>query len=228
WALERIAGRSTGAVVLWLAVSRRSLLARAAEVASALEADDLPSARRLLAYHLVSRDTSTLDASEVAGATIESVAENLSDAVVASWCWYLLAGSAGVAAHRAINTLDGMWGYRTPRYEEFGWAAARGDDVANLVAARVTALALVLAAGSDAPRALGAWRRDRGLTDSPNAGHPMAAMAGALGVTLRKRGQYALGEGGRDPEAADVRRAITLADRSSLLALGGPSLGRLA
>lgn len=219
-------GRLGAPLVLWVTMSRRTLLARAEEVADALEADDLVEARRLLAHHLVSRDTSELDASEVAGATIESVAENLSDGVVAPWCWYLVAGPAGAAGYRALNTLDGMWGYRTPRYETFGWAAARSDDLANLLPVRLTALALTLAAGQDAARSACVWRRDRGLTDSPNAGHPMAAMAGALGVTLTKRGQYALGEGGREPEARDIRRAATLADRASLIALAGALLVR--
>ena len=206
-------------MVLWAAMSRRTLLRRATEVADALEADDLDTARALVARHLVSRDTSTLDAAEVAGATVESVAENLSDAVVAPWCWYVLGGSGGSAGYRALNTLDGMWGYRTPAYEAFGWAAARGDDIANLLPARLTALALILASGEDAGRASRAWWADRGLTDSPNAGHPMAAMAGALGVVLRKRGQYALGACGREPGAADIRRAVFLADRASAIAL---------
>ena len=216
--VERVAGRTGAAVVLWAAMSRRTLLRRAAEVAEALEANDLDAARLLLARHLVSRDTSALDAADIAGATIESVAENLSDAVVAPWCWYVLGGSAGTAGYRALNTLDGIWGYRIPAYEAFGWAAARGDDLANLLPARLTALALILASGEGAGRASRAWWADRGLTESPNAGHPMAAMAGALGVTLRKRGQYALGAGGREPNAADIRRAILIADRASGIA----------
>lgn len=217
--VERVAGRAGAATVLWVAMSRRTLLRRATEVAEALEADDLDAARALVARHLVSRDTSTLNRSDIAGATIESVAENLSDAVVAPWCWYVLGGTAAVAGYRALNTLDGMWGYRTPAYEAFGWAAARGDDLANLLPARLTALALILASGERAGRAFHAWRADRGLTESPNAGHPMAVMAGALGVALRKRGQYALGVGGREPDAVDIRRAILIADQASAIAL---------
>ncbi len=217
--VERVAGRAGAAAVLWASMSHRTLLARASEVVEALEAGDLDAARILLARHLVSRDTSTLDASEVAGATIESVAENLSDAVVAPWCWYALGGPAAAAGYRALNTLDGMWGYRTPAYESFGWAAARGDDLANLLPARLTALALVLGSGEGARRATRAWWAGRALTDSPNAGHPMAAMAGALGVVLRKRGQYVLGSPGREPEASDVRAAVALADRASAIAL---------
>ncbi|MCB9482970.1 MAG: cobalamin biosynthesis protein CobD [Dehalococcoidia bacterium] len=207
-------------LVAWTVTSRRSLFAHATEIADALDADDLDEARRLLAWHLVSRDTSTLTASEVAGATVESVAENLSDGVVAPWCWFVLGGAPAAAAYRALNTLDGMWGYRTPRYAEFGWAAARGDDIANLLPARMTAAAVVVASGARWSSALRTWGRDRGQTDSPNAGHPMSAMAGALGVTLRKRGHYALNEGVREPGADDIRAAVRLADRAAWVALG--------
>jgi len=203
------------AAVVWVCTGRRSLMAHATEIADALDAGDLPEGRRLLAYHLVSRDTSLLDESEVAGAVIESVAENLSDAVLAPWCWYILGGAPAVAAYRAANTLDGMWGYHTPEYEGFGMPAARIDDVANLVSARVTALAITLAAmltGNDGQGALHAWIRDRGCTASPNAGHPMSAMAGALGLVLEKRGEYVLGAGGRAPVPADIRRALRVAD----------------
>ena len=212
-----------GATLLGLASSRRTLIARALEVANALDADDLPEARRLLAYHLVSRDTSDLDVSEVAGATIESVAENLHDGVIAPWLAFALAGSAGAWAYRATNTLDALWGYHQPFLEELGMGAARLDDLVNLVPARISAAAICLAAaahGEDAASAWLAWRRDAGRTPSPNAGAPMAAMAGALGVTLTKRDTYRLGEGGRDPIAADIRAACRLADTAALLTAG--------
>ncbi|MGE3960368.1 MAG: adenosylcobinamide-phosphate synthase CbiB [Dehalococcoidia bacterium] len=222
----RLAGSAPLAapLVAWTVTSRRALLDRAIEVADALDADDLAEARRLLAWHLVSRDTADLDASEVAGAAIESVAENLSDGVVAPWCWFTLCGAPAAAAYRALNTLDGMWGYRTPRYAEFGWAAARGDDLANLLPARLTAAAIVVASGGGASAAFAAWRQDRTRTESPNAGHPMAAMAGALGVALRKRDQYTLNASARDPRAEDVRRAVRLADHAALVALGAAAL----
>ncbi|MDO9444483.1 MAG: CobD/CbiB family cobalamin biosynthesis protein, partial [Dehalococcoidia bacterium] len=137
-----------GATLLALAASRRTLIARALEVADALDAGDLPEARRLLAYHLVSRDTSDLDASEVAGATIESVAENLHDGVIAPWLAFALAGSAGAWAYRATNTLDSLWGYHQPFLEELGMGAARLDDLVNLVPARVSAAAICMAAAA--------------------------------------------------------------------------------
>ena len=202
------------AVALETTFALRTLLARAAEVHAALDANDLPGARELLARHLVSRDTSDLSAAEVAGATIESVAENLSDGVVGPWLTYAAAGVPGAFAYRAVNTLDSMWGYRTEQYAAFGWAAARIDDGANWLPARATALAILGASrilGGSEGNATLVWQRDAGNTESPNAGHPMAAMAGALGVMLTKRGAYTLGAGGRDPEPRDIVRAVRIA-----------------
>lgn len=217
------------AAVLDAACSLRTLLARATEVETALDAGDIEAARTLCGTHLVSRDTADLDASEVAGATIESVAENLSDGVIAPWLAFALAGAPGAAAYRVANTMDALWGYHTPEFEVLGRASAHLDDTLNLLPARVTALALVLAAampGTSARGALAAWRSDARYTQSPNAGHPMAAMAGALGVTLTKRGAYTLGAPGRAPEAADIGRAIRLARAAAILA-GAKVLGAL-
>ena len=191
-----------------------TLLRRADEVRRALEAGDLDEARALLRRHLVSRDVSDLTASEIAGAAIESVAENLSDGVVAPWLAYAALGLPGALAYRTINTLDSMWGYRTERYNDLGFAAANIDDAASWVPARVTALAIVAAAalgGEDTRGAFEVWRRDATQTDSPNAGHPMSAMAGALGVVLTKRGLYTLGGDGREPVPSDIVRAIRVA-----------------
>ena len=203
-----------GASALALASAQRTLMRRALEVADALDLGDLPEARRLLGYHLVSRPTADLDESEVAGAAIESVAENFGDGVAGPWLAFTLAGPGGAWAYRALNTLDSLWGYRTERYAEFGRPAARLDDLANLVPARAAALAIGVAAERRMRRgaeAFEVWRRDAGLTDSPNAGQPMAAMAGAIGVTLTKRGQYTLGAGLRAADAADVRLAVAVA-----------------
>lgn len=213
------------AAVLYASSSLHTLLARASEVEAALLAGNLPAARALCGMHLVSRDTSDLDASEVAGATIESVAENLSDGVIAPWLAFAIAGGPGAAAYRVANTMDALWGYRTPEFEVLGRASARLDDALNLLPARATALALVLAA-TLAPTgartstlgALRTWHADRGRTASPNAGHPMAAMAGALGVRLTKRGAYELGAGGRAPQAEDIGRAVRLARAAAMLA----------
>lgn len=191
-------------------LARKALFDAVAAVANALEHGDLPEARRLLAWHLVSRDTSGLSTAEVAGAAIESLAENLSDSVVAPMLAYRLGGLPLAAAYRLTNTADAMWGYRTPELEYAGKAAAKADDLLNVAPARLTALCALAASGG---RGWRVWARDRRSTSSPNAGHPMSAFAAALGVRLSKRGVYALNPEGREPDAADVRRALRLAWR---------------
>ncbi|MFN8585424.1 MAG: adenosylcobinamide-phosphate synthase CbiB [Dehalococcoidia bacterium] len=215
---SRLLGLLVEAGLLSLMSSSHALLGRASEVEAALAADDLDGARALLATHLVSRDTSGLDASEVAAATIESVAENLSDGVVAPWVAYAVGGLPLAAAYRSANTLDALWGYRTAELEALGQGAARIDDALNLVPARLTAVALALAVATKGGlrRSWRTWRRDRGRTASPNAGHPMSAMAGALGVRLEKRDAYVLGAEFAAPEPADLRRALRLARRAML------------
>ncbi|CAM3174414.1 Cobalamin biosynthesis protein CobD [Deinococcus saxicola] len=197
-------------------LARRALFAAVDEVHAALAADNLPEARRLLAWHLVSRETSELTACEVAGAAIESLAENLSDSVVAPLLCFRAGGLPLAALYRYANTADAMWGYRTPDLEYAGKVAAHADDVLNLAPARLTALCTLLVSGG---RGLGVWARDRRNTASPNAGHPMSAFAGALGVRLDKRGVYILNVGGRMPEAADLLRALKLARLTFALAM---------
>jgi adenosylcobinamide-phosphate synthase len=205
---------SVGVTLFMLTTSRRTLFERVAEVERALESAELDAARALLARHLVSRDTSTLDEAGVAAATIESSAENLSDGVVAPLLAFVIGGAPLAWAYRTSNTLDALWGYRNERYVDLGRAAARIDDAWNLVPARLTALAICAAASITDRRgraALVVWRRDRGLTASPNAGHPMAAMAGALGVELAKEGHYRLGGGGRRAGPSDIAQARRIA-----------------
>jgi adenosylcobinamide-phosphate synthase len=167
----------------------------------------------------------------MARAGTESMAENTSDAAVAPLLWGAVAGIPGLLGYRAINTLDAMVGYRSPRYRRFGWAAARTDDVANLVPARVTALlsaGLAPAIGGSPRAALSAWRRDGGTHPSPNAGPVEAATAGALGVGLGGPTAYAHGienrprlGSGPPPLPADLRRAARL---SRLVAAAGTLL----
>ena len=176
-------------------------------VGEALAAGDLDAARARAARDLVSRDTSQLGAAELAGAAIQSLAENLSDSVIAPLLAYAAGGLPAAAAYRALNTADAMWGYRTPEYLYRGRAAARADDIANLIPARVTAL--YIAARSPQRRAaLRAAVRDHGQAPSPNGGWPMAAMAGGLGVRLAKRGSYAFNAEAREPAASDIDRAL--------------------
>jgi adenosylcobinamide-phosphate synthase len=223
-----LAGVATEALLLSLMSSSRTLLLRASQVEAALTANDLEAARELVGTHLVSRDTSTLDASEAAAATIESVAENLSDGVVAPWVAYAFGRLPLATAYRAANTLDAMWGCRTPEFEALGEGAARLDDLLNLVPARLTAIAIVVAAGADTTasgwRSFRIWRRDARQTESPNAGHPMSAMAGALGVQLGKHGAYSLGGEFPPPGPDDIARASTLA-RRALRLTGAATLG---
>jgi adenosylcobinamide-phosphate synthase len=196
------------------ALALRALLEAGRVVEEALRERDLVMARRALAQHLVSRDTSALSASDVAGAAISSLAENLSDSVVAPLLAFRVGGLGGAYAYRAINTADAMLGYRTPELEWFGKTAARVDDVLNWIPARVTAgLIGVIGGGFDVALA------DAHRTPSPNGGWPMAAMAGALGVVLRKRGVYTLNAGGREPVAADIGRARRIVAAAAGLAV---------
>jgi len=233
WLLGRLPG--LGALVdvlaLYAAVGLRSLFEHARPVARALRLGDLPEARRRVGC-IVSRDTTQLDASGVARAATESVLENGSDAVFAALFWFLLLGAPGVVLYRLSNTLDAMWGYRNARFERFGWAAARIDDVLNYLPARLVALTYALLGRSG--RALACWRAQAPLWDSPNAGPVMAAGAGALGVRLGGPAVYhgeihqrpQLGEG--EPAGArDIERALSLVGRGVALWLGLLALGSL-
>ncbi len=216
---------------LKLSFSQRGLREAAKQVEQALENADLTEARKQLAWHLVSRDTSSLDESQVAGATIESVAENTSDGIFAPLLYYAFGGVPLVWIYRFTNTLDSMWGYRTERYEWLGKAAAHLDDLLNWLPARLTACLLILSAllnGENPRRALAVVKRDARTTASPNAGYPMSAMAGALGIELEKVGHYRLGCGLPAPKAKDISRAIRLMETSVLMGMMGISLFMLA
>ncbi|KAF0805726.1 cobalamin biosynthesis protein [Alcanivorax xiamenensis] len=201
-------------LVLWLAMAPRSLHEHALAVARPLARADLPAVGRV-----VSRDTAALDETGVATAATESVLENGADAVFATLFWFLLAGLPGVVAHRAANTLDAMWGYRSERYERFGKTAARLDDVLNWVPARLTALSYALC--GQTRLALSCWRRQARQWSSPNAGPVMAAGAGALGVSLGGGAPYhgqwrqrpVLGEG-PTAEAATIDASLRLLRRT--------------
>ena len=226
WCWRRLRGRPVLALALGVPLLKstfaiRELRRAGAGVRVPLATGDLAAAREGL-RSLVSRDPTTLTAPLVAAAAIESLAENLSDSIVAPLCYWALFGLPGAVAYRAINTLDAMIGYRG-RYEWLGKAGARLDDAANLLPARITTGLLVAAAaiaGEDAPCAFTTARRDGRLTDSPNAGWPMATMAGALGVELEKVGHYRLGAGGGVADAAMIARA----DRLVALAAAGAAL----
>jgi adenosylcobinamide-phosphate synthase len=229
-AAQQLAGRSragrsragraaVAAVTTWTVLGGTSLAAEASGMARAIEAGDLDRARQRLPA-LCGREARDLGAAELARATVESLAENTSDAVVAPLLWGAACGLPGLLGYRAVNTLDAMVGYHTPRYERFGWAAARLDDAANLLPARVTGLlaaALAPAVGGSTGRALRTMRRDGAAHPSPNGGRCEAAFAGALDVRLGGINNYqgrierrgTLGDGA-PPGAADIVRAVRL------------------
>ena len=232
WALTAIAASTLFA--------SGSLYTHVRDVAAALEMDGLEGGRRAVS-RIVGRDPETLDSAGVARAAIESLAENASDGVVAPVFWFLVLGLPGVAAYKAINTADSMIGHRNTRYEAFGWAAARLDDLVNLPASRLTAALFVAAAFFCAlPRfallerklcktspagAVRAVIRDARRHRSPNAGWPEAAMAGALGLKLAGPRSYGgvavadayMGDGRADAGSGDIRRALGLAKTAWLI-----------
>lgn len=220
------------ALATWVALGGSSLAAVGDRLADELEAGHVDGARRLIPS-LCGRDPNSLDESGMARAAVESVAENTSDAAVAPLLWGFVAGVPGLLAYRMINTLDAMVGYRNERYENFGWASARLDDVANYLPARLTG-ALVVAVGPNRRRAVAAVRRDARAHPSPNAGVVEAAFAGALGVSIGGRTVYrhriedrpVLGRG-PVPTALDVRRTAQLSRRVQVGALATVAVGQL-
>ena len=206
-------------------IAQRSLHEHVADVADALEKTGAEGGREAVS-HIVGRDTGALDEAGVARAAIESLAENFSDGVVAPVFWMLIAGLPGAAVYKAINTADSMIGHRTPRYQAFGWSAARLDDLVNLPASRLSALLIIAAAAvTKSASAAEAWQavcRDARRHRSPNAGYPEAAMAGALGLALAGPRNYGgvrvddalMGDKRRAADANDIRAALGLYRRA--------------
>jgi adenosylcobinamide-phosphate synthase len=221
-------GIVVAAILASTLIAQRSLREHVARVATALEHGGIGAGREAVA-HIVGRDPEALDEAGVARAAIESLAENFSDGVVAPAFWLAVAGLAGGAAYKAINTADSMIGHHTPRYDTFGWATARFDDLVNLPASRLSALLIVAAAAVSPDASAGhAWRsvlRDAPQHRSPNAGYPEAAMAGALGLALAGPRVYGgvkvedaiMGDGRRDATAADIRAALGLYRRADAM-----------
>jgi len=216
-----------GAAIL---VGHRSLVQHVVAVGAAL-GQGLPEGRQAVSM-IVGRDVAALDESAVSRAAIESAAENFSDGVVAPVFWFLLAGLPGIVAYKLVNTADSMIGYRSDKYLEFGWAAARLDDVMNYFPARISAGLIAFATGS--AEAIKVVRADAGQHRSPNAGWPEAAMAGALGVALSgprmydgqlTNDSYVNAAGRKDLGPADIERAVGVLWRAWALMLGGLVLG---
>jgi adenosylcobinamide-phosphate synthase len=231
WGLATIpyVGEVTQILLLYLALGGKSLGQHAQAVVEALRAGDLPLARAQVG-RIVSRDTEALNEEQLCVAAVESVLENGCDAVFGALFWFVVGGAPGVVLYRLANTLDALWGYRTPRYRDFGWAAARLDDVFNGLPARLTALSYTLL--GDHAAAWRCWRRQGPTWKSHNAGTVMAAGAGALGLQLGGVARYygeccyrpPLGEG-QPPSIHDIDRAVALVRRSVWLWLGVIFLG---
>ncbi|MBV8346389.1 MAG: cobalamin biosynthesis protein [Mycolicibacterium sp.] len=218
-AIARAAAAAALAPAIWAALGGTSLARAGTAMAGSLAHGDIAAARSLLPS-LCGRDPDVLDAGGLTRASVESIAENTSDAHVAPLLWAALGGVPAVLLYRGVNTLDAMIAHRSPRYRHFGWAAARLDDYANFIPARVTGTLVALCApvvGGSPAAALRAWRRDAARHPSPNAGVVEAAFAGALGVRLGGPTQYAhgleirpsLGDGPA-PLVSDLKRAIRL------------------
>ncbi|MGV1015321.1 MAG: adenosylcobinamide-phosphate synthase CbiB, partial [Methyloceanibacter sp.] len=223
------------AVLASTLLAQRSLYTHVARVAFALESGDLDAARTAVS-HIVGRDTAALDEGAIARAAIESLAENFSDGVVAPSLWMVVGGLPGAAIYKAINTADSMIGHRTARHRDFGWAAAKLDDLVNLPASRLAAL-LIVGASALTPNTseTDAWQtlwRDASQHASPNAGYPEAAMAGALGLALGGSRSYGgahntgawLGDGRRAADASDIRLALLLYARADAILIGTVAL----
>jgi adenosylcobinamide-phosphate synthase len=226
WYATRAGGRAAEVLLGWTTLATRSLLEESAAVLNALEQQDIVPARRLLSM-IVGRDTDTLHETEILRAVIETLAEGLCDGIVAPMFYLALGGVPLAFAYKAVNTLDSMIGHPEPPYRYFGRVAARLDDAANFIPARIAAFAVVAAALMTGRNSLPSWRmliRDGALHPSPNAGRPEAAMAGALDVRLGGMNYYngqpspkpVLGREGRSAAPADARAALRIVTVASL------------
>jgi adenosylcobinamide-phosphate synthase len=215
--VQKAAGQGVFGTILVVAVgtvglAQRSLFVHVNDVLRALRVQDLPTSRERVG-RIVGRDTRALDETAVAAAALESLAESFNDGIVAPVFWFVLCGLPGLFAYKVLNTADSLIGHKEERWRAFGWAAARADDVANLLPARLAGLLLVLAGGGG----LGVMLRDASKHASPNAGWPEAAMAGALGVrlggpamydgVLHERPVFGAGDG---PAAGELARGLRI------------------
>ena len=212
--------------MLYLGMGWQSLLSHAMAIANPLENDDMTAARQAVGM-IVSRDTSELSEEAIASAATESVLENGADAIFSAIFWFCLLGIPGVVLYRLSNTLDAMWGYKNTRFLQFGWCAARMDDVLNYIPARLTALSYTVLGNTAV--AIKAWRQQAKTWKSPNAGSVMASGAGAINVSLGGAAVYhgelqqrpALGPvTGKKPSAASIKNACELVNRTLLLWFG--------
>ncbi len=211
-----------GSILLKTTIAIRGMQRHALAVIDAIEKDDLDSARNHLAM-IVKRDTKNLDKNHILSAVLESVSENTVDGVTGPLFYYAIFGLPGAFAYRAINTIDSMIGYKTTMFKNVGWFGAKCDTILNYLPSRLTALVMVLGAlilGYNWKESLYIMRRDSRKLDSPNAGFPMAALAGALGTRLEKTNYYTIGQGSIEFTKSHITSAVTLMKVSSILFCG--------
>jgi adenosylcobinamide-phosphate synthase len=209
----------TSAIILKITIAIRGMEKHAKEIMSCLEADDLVGARQNLAM-IVRRRTDDLDEQHILSATIECVSESTVDGIIGPIFYYSILGPTGAFAYRTINTLDSMAGYKDDYFKDIGWMSAKLDTAANYVPARITAFLMVVSAkmlGADWKNSLSMLQRDHAKTFSPNAGYPMATMAGALRVRLEKIGHYALGDEQELASLEKCRAAISIMKLTTVL-----------
>jgi adenosylcobinamide-phosphate synthase len=207
------------AIILKITVAVRGMDRHARAITACLERGDLPGARQSLSM-IVRRRTDDLGEQHILSATIECVSESTVDGIAGPVFYYSLLGPAGAFAYRAINTLDSMVAYKDDYYRNIGWMSARLDTIANYVPARITAFLMVLSAkmlGADWKNSLQMLQRDHGKTFSPNAGYPMAAVAGALRIRLEKIGHYELGDGQEQATIEKCKTAVSIMKLTTLL-----------
>lgn len=217
------AGVLIGGILAWPFLAAKSMFDHVVRVAKPLQRGDTSGARQAVSM-IIGRNPDTLDDAGIARAALESLAENTSDGIVAPVFWGLVFGLPGLVGYKAINTMDSMIGHRSARYENFGMVAARLDDVANLIPARLTGVLFALVSGS-AARSLKVMLRDARNHRSPNAGWPEAAMAGALDVALSGPRIYGdtlsdepwLNRSGADADASALTRGVALYVRAMIL-----------
>ena len=208
-----------GGLALKFTFAFRSLSDYTRPIAEMLERGDVEGARKCLPF-IVRRDSSKLDEELIASAAVESIAESTVDGITSPLFYYALFGMPGAYAFRVVNTLDSMVGYKTEELKDFGWFSARLDTLLNFLTSRLTALLIALAAwilGMNARRGLGIALRDHSKTESLNAGWPMSAMAGVLGVKLVKPGSYELGDPMSKLEPVYILKAIKVMRVTTLL-----------
>lgn len=232
--IHPVLGTTLTIILLWLGIAANSLKKESSKVMVSLLREDIPKARESLSY-IVGRDTLDMDSHSIIKATVETVAENTSDGVIAPLFYALLGGAPLLWAYKAVNTLDSMVGYKNNKYADFGYYSAKLDDVFNYIPARITALFMMLASllpGYSFKGSAKVWREDCRNHKSPNAGHPEAAASGALGIELGGDSSYlgvisikpSIGLSLKNPEAKDIKKVNTLMYLSSILFLIGSSV----